>query len=396
MWPLTSRGGNWVKLANQLWFFMKWSAPWIILSIAASPTSLLRFSNRLLPAIFRFAYLHLAFFLSWYNSVFASSIICTVAQSLSLFAVISALSDLKSSTFGLPMISSSIFMHLFFVIAFILSVNAQSTTLSTVRSPTTTTSESASSSFSSQIVWSEKSWDVIVVGSGPAGIIGNRPPVFPPLNCLRISSSFWIRHKWHFAHSHFFYCTNIFGEAASKCATHPANLSVLLLEAGGPSYSCVGGTAHPDWLNGANISRVDCPGLYNSIFDTSEVPSTTSLLCNGVINALGGCTVGGSSAINAGLYFIPPDSDWDSWGIESWSSKNISQSAAALKANCGDGESITSTDGQYYLQSSYNAMSKWLAAAGYAEVNVNGQQNSKSKVSIPKARDIGCFVPISP
>jgi cellobiose dehydrogenase (acceptor) len=104
-----------------------------------------------------------------------------------------------------------------------------------------------------------------------------------------------------------------------------------------------------------------------------------------VINALGGCTVGGSSAINAGLYFVPPDTDWDSWGIESWSSGNVSQSTAALKANCGSGESITSTDGQYYLQSSYNAMSKWLEAAGYTEVDVNGQQNLKSKVSIPKA-----------
>lgn len=181
-----------------------------------------------------------------------------------------------------------------------------------------------------------------------------------------------------------FYCTNFFGEAASKCATHPANLSVLLLEAGGPSYSCVGGTAHPGWLNGANISRVDCPGLNNSIFDASE-PSTASLLCNGVINALGDCTVGGSSVINAGLYFVPPDSDWDSWGIESRSSGNIIQSTAALKASCGSGESITSTDGQYYLQTSYNAMSKWLEAAGYTEVDVNGQQNSKSKVSIPKA-----------
>lgn len=111
-----------------------------------------------MPAIFQFAHLHLAFFLSRYISVFASGMICIVVQSFSLFAVISALSDLvKSSTFGRPMISPYVFIHLFFVITFILSVNAQSTTLSTVTSPTTTTSESASASFSSQTVWSEKS-----------------------------------------------------------------------------------------------------------------------------------------------------------------------------------------------------------------------------------------------
>lgn len=29
------------------------------------------------------------------------------------------------------------------------------------------------------------------------------------------------------------------------------------------------------------------------------------------MNAYGGCTIGGSSAINAGLFFEPPASDWD-------------------------------------------------------------------------------------
>lgn len=91
--------------------------------------------------------------------------------------------------------------------------------------------------------------------------------------------------------------------------------------------------------------------------------------------------MGGSSAINAGLYFAPPDADWDSWGIDAWSSKNVHQSAAALQSMIGSGEIVTSSDGQLYLQSSYNAMSKWLAAANYTEVDVNSQAsyNSKSK-----------------
>jgi cellobiose dehydrogenase (acceptor) len=29
------------------------------------------------------------------------------------------------------------------------------------------------------------------------------------------------------------------------------------------------------------------------------------------MNAYGACTIGGSSAINAGLFFEPPASDWD-------------------------------------------------------------------------------------
>lgn len=34
-------------------------------------------------------------------------------------------------------------------------------------------------------------------------------------------------------------------------------------------------------------------------------------MCGAEVNAYGGCTIGGSSAINAGLFFEPPASDWD-------------------------------------------------------------------------------------
>jgi cellobiose dehydrogenase (acceptor) len=144
----------------------------------------------------------------------------------------------------------------------------------------------------------------------------------------------------------------------------------------------VGGTSHPTWLNGANISDADCPGLYNSIYDTS-VPSIQSLLCNGAVNALGGCCVGGSSAINAGLYLAPPDSDWDSWGIDSWSSGNMKESTTALQSVVGPGETVTSSDGQLYLQSSYNAMANWLSGAGYSQVDANSQQDYNSKSKVP-------------
>ena len=190
------------------------------------------------------------------------------------------------------------------------------------------------------------------MGSGPGGIIG----IIFSLKLLTLS-------------------------AASKCASHQANLSVLLLEAGGPSYAIVGNTAHPEWLNGANISRVDCPGLYNSIFDTS-ISSSQDLLCNSAINAFSGCTVGGCSAINAGLYFKPPDSDWNSWNITCWSSENMENSTLALQSAVGNGVTVPSTDGELYVQSSYAVMSKCLSAGGYSEVDLNsqGQYNLKAKV----------------
>jgi hypothetical protein len=42
-----------------------------------------------------------------------------------------------------------------------------------VVSSTSASSVSSSSSLSTQITWSQQTWDVVVVGSGPAGIIGN-------------------------------------------------------------------------------------------------------------------------------------------------------------------------------------------------------------------------------
>ncbi|KAF9695449.1 hypothetical protein EKO04_006624 [Ascochyta lentis] len=182
---------------------------------------------------------------------------------------------------------------------------------------------------------SESDYDVIIVGSGPAGII----------------------------------VADRMSEAGKK---------TLLLEQGGPSYYVTGGRERPGWLNGADLSRVDVPGLYKSIFSV-----TGNLTCaSDVVNAFQGCTVGGNTAINAGLFFQPPASDWDLYFPTGWKNSDMQSAIAKVHAKQPSTDN-PSADGKRYLQSGFDAAKEWLVeGAGYAEVGLNDgwENHQKTKV----------------
>lgn len=58
-----------------------------------------------------------------------------------------------------------------------------------------------------------------------------------------------------------------------------AGKRTLLLEQGGPSYYITGGRDRPDWLQNTNLSRVDVPGLYKSIFVGTNLATVTKSCC---------------------------------------------------------------------------------------------------------------------
>ncbi|KAI1773249.1 GMC oxidoreductase [Hypoxylon cercidicola] len=181
--------------------------------------------------------------------------------------------------------------------------------------------------------WAAQEWDAIVVGAGTAGII----------------------------------VADRLSEAGKK---------TLLLELGGPSYGITGGTEKPAWLNGTELSRVDVPGLYKSIFNGG-----TDLVCpSDVVNAFQACTVGGNSAINAGLYFQPPASDWDDYHPEGWKSADVKDATQRL-LNTQPSVTTYSLDGKYYMQTGYEEAKKWLVdAAGFSDVSFNEEPDNKDKV----------------
>ncbi|KAK8134076.1 Cellobiose dehydrogenase [Apiospora sp. TS-2023a] len=182
--------------------------------------------------------------------------------------------------------------------------------------------------------WTTETYDAIIVGAGTAGIIvGDR-----------------------------------LSEAGKK---------TLLLEVGGASYSIVGGEEKPAWLEGTGLSRVDVPGLYSTIFSN---PSDKLICPSDVIGGYGACTVGGNSAINAGLYFQPPDSDWDEFHPDGWKSADVKDATQRLLARQ---PSVTqcSTDGKFYLETAFDAAKEWIVdGAGFKNVDINGEYNDKDNV----------------
>ncbi|ORY77292.1 hypothetical protein BCR37DRAFT_147521 [Protomyces lactucae-debilis] len=187
-------------------------------------------------------------------------------------------------------------------------------------------------SFSDAQDWTAKTYDVIIVGAGTAGIV-----------------------------------------VADRLSED--GRSVLLLEGGGKTYGVTGGTERPSWIPAdSGLSRVDVPGLYKSFFSNGD-----SLSCAQWITDYTGCGVGGSSAVNAGLFFQPPDSDWESLP-DLWRAPNL-VGAINKVYNREPSTNTTSADGIRYLQSGYDAAHGWLVdKAGFEEVDINAQASRKTQV----------------
>jgi cellobiose dehydrogenase (acceptor) len=183
-------------------------------------------------------------------------------------------------------------------------------------------------------------YDYIVVGGGPSGII-----------------------------------------AATRLAQ--TNKTVLLVERGaGPTV----GTGANDTLSwNSSLTYTDIPGLSGTLASIGDV--FTSDLCDDVAG-YAACVLGGGATVNYIVFPHPPDQDFDDAWPTGWAWADVAAAADKVWA-VNPGTQLPSRDGQRYDQGMYEVMSTFLSSLGWDSVDQTEQRNNKTQVYSYPNWDVG-------
>lgn len=148
--------------------------------------------------------------------------------------------------------------------------------------------------------------------------------------------------------------------------------SVLLIERGAASLYSSGGQSLVSWND--TITQYDVPALayyLSSMKDTSEYCTDTA--------SQAGCILGGGTMVNALMYVKPQEVDFDDKWPSGWKWADV-ESAAQRLYERNPGTILPSSDGQRYDQGAYDVLSKFFSSVGFNQVNALEDVNSKHNV----------------
>lgn len=156
--------------------------------------------------------------------------------------------------------------------------------------------------------------------------------------------------------------------------------SVLLLEGGKASTYAQGGRSVVNWND--TVTQYDTPSMayyLTTASDTSEYCTDTA--------SQAGCLLGGGTMVNALMFVRPQAADFDDKWPTGWKWSNVAASAAKLYER-NPGTTLASKDGQRYDQGAFNVMSSFLKTIGWSQVDAIESPDDKTKVFSYPAWDI--------
>ncbi|KAE9049292.1 hypothetical protein PR003_g1701 [Phytophthora rubi] len=177
-------------------------------------------------------------------------------------------------------------------------------------------------------------FDVIVVGSGPGGLV------------------------------------------AAEYLTRQSDISVLLLEAGNVSLQNTGGTDVLSYSASEGWTKFDIPGEFDNTIYNSENEEYRADWIN-LPSVWLGKLLGGCSSINAVQYFRTPDSYLTkaTWPF----SADVVNSGFDAIEELSPYTETPSADGEFYLLEAFDIVSSALEGAGYAFKTLNDEEARNSK-----------------
>ncbi|KAL4944374.1 hypothetical protein BDV06DRAFT_233379 [Aspergillus oleicola] len=146
----------------------------------------------------------------------------------------------------------------------------------------------------------------------------------------------------------------------------------LLIEKGPPSIGLWGGDIKPSWLNGTDLTRFDVPGLCNQIWvDSADIACPDN-------DQMAGCLVGGGTAVNSGLWWKPYSKDFDEGFPEGWKYNDVAHSVQKV-FNRIPGTITPSMDNKLYLAEGPSVIMNGLTANGWKMSSFNDAPEEKYK-----------------